>query len=61
MDHEFISGPDHKRMSKLERQDALKTQYFFTCQCSACQKEDKQDVFNVSITCKKINKNKKNT
>ncbi|CAG2220442.1 unnamed protein product [Mytilus edulis] len=38
-------GPHHKRMSKMERQQALKTQYFFTCQCPSCQAYDEQDIF----------------
>ncbi|VDI42526.1 Hypothetical predicted protein [Mytilus galloprovincialis] len=38
-------GPHHKRMSKMERQQALKTQYFFTCQCPSCQLYDEQDIF----------------
>ncbi|CAC5395091.1 unnamed protein product [Mytilus coruscus] len=38
-------GPHHKRMSTMERQQALKTQYFFTCRCPSCQTGDEQDIF----------------
>ena len=45
----FVLGPHHTRMSYTERQQNLRTQYFFTCHCEHCASDARTaDVINVS-------------
>ena len=46
----FVSGPHCKRMGHAERQEILKDQYFFTCNCDPCKSQGQQEeTFSVSF------------
>lgn len=40
----FSYGPVYKKMSRNERMDTLKNQYYFRCDCSACNDEVQPDI-----------------
>ncbi|XP_033753100.1 SET and MYND domain-containing protein 4-like [Pecten maximus] len=46
-------GPHHKRMSGPERRQILREQYFFDCQCNACQLDEDQNAMYMVFRCPK--------
>ncbi|XP_069133259.1 SET and MYND domain-containing protein 4-like [Argopecten irradians] len=49
-------GPHFKRMSGPERKQILKEQYFFDCQCNACQRDEDQNSTYMVFRCPKCEK-----
>ncbi|XP_071944518.1 SET and MYND domain-containing protein 4-like isoform X2 [Antedon mediterranea] len=53
-------GPHYKRMKKAERQEALKKQYNFECNCDACRLDDSNADNDLTQETSKENSNKEN-